>query len=650
MNLLTFRWIVFLFIAVLWTPSYTDESAIHFDAPPSALPPIYVEEDEAGNLFKISLSFDPESRTYTVARVFLDEADIAELEAAGFQIVVLPAESADTTAPAQAAQWRPLCPEGASCVNPQIFINTNGRSELLAPALAPLVRTDGVWLQFSDHFEPDPLQLRPRGVFRVRPPQTATEIVLPLKDSPPEIPDPDPYSPDLDEVFDPPNIQPSYLRLSDFNAIEAEDGSTLAFGLYGMVRLSPEGELIDAINWSGRSVLGLNNAAFTGPPVRVQDSIFVGIRLAAGQLIFRSPDDGLTWQGQLASIRIGDDRYNLMANPEGTGLWAIAVLTLDRVELQESLDFGATWNRVDDGSFPANTVRVVHDPSDPQVSYALSNNGLYLSRNRGVSWQLTALQKPVHGLAFVPQNAPLKPLLIAGTDTGIKVSPEPFGTWQALSNGLLAIPHTVVYADGLLIGVSAAGYFVCPQADCFGKSQAVSPVEERGEATVTEFFNVDLGHYFMTASPEDVAIIEAGGAGPGWERTGHTFKAWSVLGSNVGAYVCRFYGSLSPGPNSHYFTLSPGECNFLLDLQEQTPPTAPRWNFESYAFMAIPAQGEGEARHCPGEYVPVYQAYNNGFARGEDSNHRFVTDRGLLTPMLAEGWIGEGIAFCVPGG
>ncbi|ABA58603.1 Glycosyl hydrolase, BNR repeat [Nitrosococcus oceani ATCC 19707] len=555
------------------------------------------------------------------------------------------------TASAQGAQWRPLCPEEVSCVNPQIFINSNslGRSELLAPALAPLVRTDSAWLQYSDQFEPDPLQLRPRGVFRLHPPQTALEILLPLKDSPPATPDPDLGSSDLEEVFDPPNIQPTYLNVSDFNAMEAEDGSTLVFGLYGMLRLSPEGGLIDALNWSGRSVLGLNNAAFTGPPIRVQDSLFVGIRGPAQQFIYHSEDDGLTWQEEVASNRLGDDRYNLLANPEGTGLWAIISEFFDRpAELRESLDLGATWNRVDNGSFPAHTVRVVHDPGDPQVAYALSAQGLYRSQDRGVSWHLTALQEPVHGLVFVPQKAPLPPLLVAGTDTGVKISPEPFGTWEALSNGLLAIPHTVVYTDGLLIGVSAAGYFVCPQADCFGESQAVPAEEARGEVTVTEFFNVDLGHYFMTASPEDVAIIEAGGAGPGWERTGHTFKAWSNLGSDVGVYLCRFYGSVSPGPNSHFFTASPQECGFLLDLQAQTPPTVPRWNFEGDAFMAIPAQGKGDAQHCPEAFVPVYRAYNNGFARGEESNHRFVTDRTLLTPLLDQGWVDEGIAFCVP--
>lgn len=140
-EIMRYPWIVFLFIAALGMSSYGDEPTIHFEeVDPSVLPPIYVEEDEAGNLFRTSVTFDPESGTYTVEEVYLDEADLAELRAEGFRIGVSPAEQNA----AQAAQWRPLCPEEVSCVNPQIFINSNslGRSELLAPALAPLVRTD----------------------------------------------------------------------------------------------------------------------------------------------------------------------------------------------------------------------------------------------------------------------------------------------------------------------------------------------------------------------------------------------------------------------------------------------------------------------------------------------------------------------------
>lgn len=41
--------------------------------------------------------------------------------------------------------------------------------------------------------------------------------------------------------------------------------------------------------------------------------------------------------------------------------------------------------------FPSYTVRIVHDPEDPLVSYALSISGLFVSFNRGVSWQITSI-------------------------------------------------------------------------------------------------------------------------------------------------------------------------------------------------------------------------------------------------------------------
>src|SRR5688500_11150532 len=43
---------------------------------------------------------------------------------------------------------------------------------------------------------------------------------------------------------------------------------------------------------------------------------------------------------------------------------------------------------------------------------------------------------------------------------------------------------------------------------------------------VFEFYNVDLGHYFLTIDPADVAAIEAGHAGPGWVKTGLAFTAY----------------------------------------------------------------------------------------------------------------------------
>ena len=46
--------------------------------------------------------------------------------------------------------------------------------------------------------------------------------------------------------------------------------------------------------------------------------------------------------------------------------------------------------------------------------------------------------------------------------------------------------------------------------------------------------------------------------------------------------------------------------------------------------------------------MPVYRAYNNGFAKGIDSNHRITSDLASYQQTLAEGWFGEGIVLCAP--
>src|SRR6185295_1025622 len=100
---------------------------------------------------------------------------------------------------------------------------------------------------------------------------------------------------------------------------------------------------------------------------------------------------------------------------------------------------------------------------------------------------------------------------------------------------------------------------------------------------VVEFYNTVLDHYFVTADAAEATAIDNGSAGPGWQRTGQTFKP---SGSTA---VCRFYGSQSPGPNSHFNTVDPAECAFLKQLQASTPATQKRWNFEGIGFTSTPA-------------------------------------------------------------
>jgi uncharacterized delta-60 repeat protein len=157
--------------------------------------------------------------------------------------------------------------------------------------------------------------------------------------------------------------------------------------------------------------------------------------------------------------------------------------------------------------------------------------------------------------------------------------------------------------------------------------------------TIVEFYNINLDTYFLTANPNEAAAIDTGSAGPGWSRSGDTFKS----GGNTA--VCRFYGSLSPGPNSHFYTLAGPECNGLIQLQASTSSTEKRWNFESLDFISTPpSSGNG----CPTGTVPVYRAYNNGFARGIDSNHRISTSQAAIAQVVARGWKYEGVVMCAP--
>jgi len=524
-----------------------------------------------------------------------------------------------------AAPWRPLCFEGSTCSQP-LSASARDNSGLRADALAPFGPPGEVWLPLR---EINPADSAQPGRYRIAR-----------------------FSPGSGEVAD-----VAYAAaISDYNAVAAGDGTILVFRDAVLDRLSPQGDLIETVDWSGWARLG-RPVHFIGPPVRVGNYVYAGRRSPTGlgpAEIYRSADNGRTWVSTAASLDLSpsgqfsldvwNNQYNLSPDPEGDGLWMIgdhAPGTVSQTGLHQSGDHGDTWRGISGESYPANTRRLVLDPDDSHVVFAVSASGLYASRDRGSSWQPLYLDEPVYGLSLVPRNEGGRALVL-GTATGVRISVDEGASWRPMSDKLLAVPHSVLFTDGLLLAVSDAGYFSCPGIDCFGAPTAVPPDPL---TEVTEFHNSMLDHYFMTPDPAEAAFVDSGGAGPGWRRTGQRFTAWARLGSDTAVHVCRFYGSVSPGPNSHFYTASPGECASLIDRQAQTPASAPRWNLEEYSFMAVPPV-EGA---CPADLVPVYRAYNNGFPV-RDSNHRFVTDRALLAPLVAAGWMDEGVAFCVAGG
>lgn len=166
----------------------------------------------------------------------------------------------------------------------------------------------------------------------------------------------------------------------------------------------------------------------------------------------------------------------------------------------------------------------------------------------------------------------------------------------------------------------------------------------RIEATMVEYFHPALDHYFMTIEGLEVGILDDNRASMGWVRTGKRFGAWSVAPVPGTTRVCRFYGDLSAGPNSHFYIPEGAGCDGLRQLEAQRPIGSLAWRLEGIAFSTV----ETSAGACPGALTPVYRFYNRGYEQGRDSNHRYSTDPAVSAEMIAKGWAAEGIAFCAP--
>jgi serine protease len=155
-----------------------------------------------------------------------------------------------------------------------------------------------------------------------------------------------------------------------------------------------------------------------------------------------------------------------------------------------------------------------------------------------------------------------------------------------------------------------------------------------GEALSVEYFNASLDHYFMTAYANEVSILDAGVAIPGWARTGYTFNVYPPE-STVGAAACRFFGKPGVDPNTHFFTLLANEC--------QDVKNNPLWIFEGLVFRT---EGPDAIGACAANRVPAIRMHNNG--KGGRANHRYLTSHSEVGVMLDRGWIVEGPVFCTP--
>lgn len=154
-------------------------------------------------------------------------------------------------------------------------------------------------------------------------------------------------------------------------------------------------------------------------------------------------------------------------------------------------------------------------------------------------------------------------------------------------------------------------------------------------AQVVEFHNASLDHTFITASPDEAAMLDAGILIPGWTRTGVTFSAWRGATDDPAAVpVCRFFGTPGFGPNSHFYTADAAECAAVK--------ANPHWIFEGIAFYIEPPVGG----QCGAGTEAIYRSFRPG-ASVTESSHRFLPDL-TMHQKMAPASILEGIVMCAP--
>jgi hypothetical protein len=165
---------------------------------------------------------------------------------------------------------------------------------------------------------------------------------------------------------------------------------------------------------------------------------------------------------------------------------------------------------------------------------------------------------------------------------------------------------------------------------------AATPTPQPATLDVVEFHNRSDDQYFITADAGEIALLDGGGLGPDWSRTGVSFRAWLRDADDPRALpVCRFFGTPGFGPESHFYTAYANECAAVR--------ANAHWIEEGVTFRAMLPSSTG----CPDRFLTVSRFWKPGNAVTE-TRHRYVVDASLGATMRGAGWVAEGPVFCAP--
>ena len=206
---------------------------------------------------------------------------------------------------------------------------------------------------------------------------------------------------------------------------------------------------------------------------------------AAGNRVFRSTDEGTSWEAVSPDLTRNDpDKgepgggpisrdvsgaevyctiFSFAESPHTPGeLWAGS----DDGLVHVSRDSGETWDDITPPGMPEwATVSMIelslHDPDTAWLAawnYKLDDYSAYLYRTRdgGRTWHSIAAGIPDGEFVRVVREDPARPgLLYAGTETGVYVSPDAGDSWHSLQQNLPVTPiHDLLVKDGDLVAAT----------------------------------------------------------------------------------------------------------------------------------------------------------------------------------------------------
>ena len=201
-------------------------------------------------------------------------------------------------------------------------------------------------------------------------------------------------------------------------------------------------------------------------------------------------------------------------------------------------------------------------------------------------------------------------------------------------------------ASGARSGTISIGHNATPAVTAIALSgNGVSNVQAKRQ--MLEYRYAPLDYYFITSRDSEKVILDATS---GFARTGTSFLVYAQTQGSLQP-ITRFYFdrvALGSTRGNHFYTLLDGDLQALA-RQNPTQSTAPGFaqneGVDSYAQSPL-VPGVGGS--CADGLLPVYRLFRGAMRFPDNPNHRFTTSVATYNSLVAMGWDGEGVNFCVP--